>query len=116
MLAKMHRATAWHRLLLAVLLAVAPLLLAAPFASAADAMHQADSHSGAPCDMPCDGCDQKSMPDCAAKCSAVLFTGLFAEQSAPAPVLAPRIAAVREHRLAGREREPDKPPPRSILA
>lgn len=116
MLANLQRTTVMFRLMLAVLLAVAPLVSTAPVASASDETHQVASHDKTPCDMPCSGCDQDKTPDCAAKCSAVLMTGLCVETSATPTVSKTQIAAVLEQHLTSRDREPEKPPPRFHLA
>ena len=70
-----------------------------------------------PCDMPCDGCaDGKASFSCVAACS-----GLIAAIPATHVLRLPHTSAHRvmespNDALVGREREPDKPPPKLILA
>ncbi|MBL9095691.1 MAG: hypothetical protein JNK07_02090 [Alphaproteobacteria bacterium] len=102
--------------LLAAALALSPGIAFAGIGSAhQDAVMTTDT--GAPCDMPCDDCgDGKSSAACALACS-----GLIASIPAPAFAALPTVPAAHAEAIlailfAGREREPDKPPPRPVLA
>lgn len=109
------------RFVLAALTAAA--LALSPVAAFADVTIVMD-HGGAtasedsmPCDMPCDGCgDGKLSPACAAACAGLVAPGIV---DAPAlPVAIPTAGAETILKIVsdGRQREPDKPPPRSVLA
>jgi hypothetical protein len=116
----MRRLSKRVRVVLGVLLAAA-LALSPAVAFAGVGMAHKDTvmmtDRGAPCDMPCDDCgDGKSSPACALACS-----GLVASIPAPTfPALpavpAAHVEAILAILFAGREREPDKPPPRLVLA
>ena len=108
-----------RRILSALLVAALALSPVVTFAAAAP-KHPGDGMAvgeGAPCHMPCDGCgDGKASPTCAVACA-----GLVASIPQPATVAlprmcAPRAAAILKIRFTGREREPDKPPPKAVLA
>lgn len=103
-------------MLLTAALALSPAFAfaAQPMPSSGEAMA---AHGDAPCDMPCDGCgDGAPMSSCVVAC-----LGLTAAMPPVATVAMPVVRAMRAEVpsnvvLAGREREPDKPPPRTVLA
>lgn len=102
--------------LLAAALALGPVVAFA----AAQPMHHGEpmaADDGVPCDMPCEGCgDGIPKWSCAIAC-----LGLIAAMPPCAIVATPGVRAIRVEAqsritLAGRDREPDKPPPRLALA
>lgn len=100
--------------LLAVVFTAAPIAAFADVPTHRDAM---TAHESAPCDMPCNDCDDNGM---SASC-AVACAGLAASVPATAAVVWPIARAVRvqpalDTDLRGRAREPDKPPPKTNLA
>lgn len=71
---------------------------------------------GAPCEMPCDGCgDGKASPACAVACAGLVASIPRAAIAALPQMRPTRAAAILQVRFAGREREPDKPPPKTVL-
>jgi hypothetical protein len=71
---------------------------------------------GAPCEMPCDGCgDGKASPACAVACAGLVASILRAAIAALPQTRPTRAAAILKIRFTGREREPDKPPPKTSL-
>ncbi|MFM9863043.1 MAG: hypothetical protein ACKVRO_05505 [Micropepsaceae bacterium] len=103
--------------LLAAALAFSPVAaLGAPTQSA----HQSDAMTadgGAPCDMPCDGCgDGQSSLSCLIACAGLAGSLLPAMQLALVGELTSRAVPKPNASLSGQEREPDKPPPKMILA
>jgi hypothetical protein len=105
-------------LLLSAALALSPV---AAFADAVGAAMPPDKHSAAmdetpPCDMPCDGCADGSSLQCLIACAG-LIAALPAVDVVRRPVVhAYRAPASPKTLLSGREREPDKPPPKLIPA
>ena len=104
--------------LLGAALALSPLAAIEAMAVPAESSsHHAVVPDTPPCDMPCDDCgDGKSSAACALACS-----GLIASIPAPAFAALPTVPAAHAEAIlailcAGREREPDKPPPRPVLA
>lgn len=79
--------------------------------------HGTAAHQTTPCDMPCDGCqDTDASPACMSACS-----GLIAAMNAIEPLRQPAVMFTRATPLPkvqrdGRDREPDKPPPKHLLA
>lgn len=102
--------------LLAVALAFSPVAAFAGHQDAAGTVHSAASDEMPPCDMPCGDCAEG---DVSAAC-AIACSGLIAAiPSQPAPLRHSAVMRVRAASavvVAGRDREPDKPPPRLILA
>jgi hypothetical protein len=102
--------------LLAVALAFSPVTAFAGHQGMAGTVHAVAMDEMPPCKMPCGDCAKgKVSPGCAIACS-----GLIA--AIPSPTLSmPSSTAMRVHLIsavaaAGRDREPDKPPPRRSLA
>ncbi len=103
--------------LLAVALALSPVAALAGQDHMPKTSHSASLDRSSPCDMPCGGCDEGiSKSFCMLACLG-LNTAVAPVAIAAMPViLAIRIEAQSNIVLAGRDREPDKPPPKSILA
>jgi hypothetical protein len=104
--------------LLCAALALAPVgaVTAAEMPAVASHEHAAMNDT-TPCDMPCDGCaDGKASLSCVAACIG-LIAAIPAADALPLPAnLAHRVVESANDALVGREREPDKPPPKPILA
>lgn len=102
--------------LLAAALAVSP---GVAFASVGSAHHGAvmTTDAGAPCDMPCDDCgDGASSAACALACNGLIVSIPAPAFAALSTLPAAHAEAILAILSAGREREPDKPPPRPVLA
>jgi hypothetical protein len=102
--------------LLAAALALSPVVTFAHASSppSGDAMAM---HESAPCDMPCDDCaDEAPSPACMIACSGLIAAIPSIDAVAQPQVAAARAATVLTDLFNDRRREPDKPPPRPILA
>lgn len=102
--------------LLAAALALSPFAAFAGHQGMAGTVHATATDEMPPCDMPCGDCAKGgASPACAIACSALIA-------AIPAPPLPMPQSAVTRVRVisavaaAGRDREPDKPPPRRDLA
>lgn len=104
--------------LLCAALALAPVGAAAAAEITAGASHeQADMNDTSPCDTPCDGCaDGKASLSCVAACIGLIAAIPAADSLRSPATSAHRVVENANDALAGREREPDKPPPKLILA
>ena len=72
---------------------------------------------GTPCDMPCDDCGDKAMGTaCAVACAGLTVAVPATAAVAPSMPAAARIYMPARVSFVGRDREPDKPPPRLFLA
>jgi len=105
--------------LLAAVLALAPVLTFADTALALDKAAHATSasHEQPPCDMPCDGCADDEAPFvCKVGCNGVAASLPALDATQPQAIVAAKISPLRSDARTGRDREPDKPPPKSHLA
>jgi hypothetical protein len=103
--------------LLAAALALSPVAAFAGVGAAMDHGGATVSDESAPCDMPCDDCgDGKPSLACAVACSGLVASVLADAPALPSAVPLTRTAAVLKIVSDGRQREPDKPPPRAIPA
>lgn len=104
--------------LLCAALALAPASVVAATEMPADSAHEhALMAETTPCDMPCDGCaGDKTSFSCVAACSGLIAAIPAADVLRLPATLAHRVVDSANDALVGREREPDKPPPKSILA
>jgi hypothetical protein len=117
----MQRVAKSLRFALGALLAVALVLSpVAAFAAPQPAHHPSDTMAGdggAPCDMPCEGCgDEMPSLSCAMACLGLFAAMPPAAIIATSSVRAMRVEAHSHSARASRDREPDKPPPRHVLA
>lgn len=107
-------ATRFMSALLSVALVASPVTAFADVPMHLDAM---TAHEGAPCDMPCSDCNKGGMsPSCAAACAGLAASMLSTAALARPAARATRIQPLVNIELTGRDREPDKPPPKLILA
>ena len=110
-----------HRILGALVcaaLALSPLTaLAASKASSGTNGHHATMSEEMPCDMPCDGCADGKMPfSCIVACSGLIGSMPIAEAVLRPTFIAGRVSISLIDRFSARQREPDTPPPKLILA
>lgn len=101
--------------LFSIALALSPAVAFAEVLNVGD--HGAATDESTPCSLPCDGCqDTDKSLACVSACS-----GLIAAMTAIEPLRQPAVTLTRAtpvpkvHR-DGRDREPDKPPPKQLLA
>ena len=118
----MRRARTIARNLFVALLCAALALgpVAAMAAAAPNAQSQTSASAMAddmPCHKPCDGCDKGAMSlMCVVACSGLIAAIAPVDRFLSPVSVARRVASVPNDLLAGRQREPDKPPPRLFLA
>lgn len=73
--------------------------------------------AGAPCDMPCDDCSGDARgAACAVACIGLTVAVPATTPPAPSMPAVARIEIPAKVPFIGRDREPDKPPPKLILA
>lgn len=116
----MHSAPRLVRRIISALL-IAALALSPVVTFAAPAPEHPDGgiavDGGAPCEMPCDGCgDGKASPACAVVCAGLVASIPRAAIAELPQMRSTRAVAILKIRFTGREREPDKPPPKTVLA
>jgi hypothetical protein len=104
-------------LLLVAALAIGPVVVVAQAESMSVGEHAAVMDESVPCDMPCDGCDMGGPSlSCVMTCAGFVAS-IAATDVPPGPsIAADRVSPVLQRQLDGREREPDKPPPKLVLA
>lgn len=116
----MRRLTKSARFALGVLLAAALALSPVVAFAAAQPMPSGEAmaaHDDTPCDMPCDDCgDEAPLSSCAMACLGLTAAVPPVVIAAIPAILAERVEIRSNVVLAGRDREPDKPPPRLVLA
>lgn len=105
-------------LLLIAALATGPIVVFAKAGAVSTSEQDATAMNVvAPCEMPCNDCgDAQPSPECVIACAGLASPALLT--AAGALPMAPAAHAPQElsTTLSGREREPDEPPPKLILA
>lgn len=105
-------------LLLIAALATGPIVVFAKAGVMSAGEHDATvMNDVAPCEMPCNDCgDAQPSPGCVIACAGLVAPALLAGESALPGAPAAHAPQELSTTLSGREREPDKPPPKLILA
>lgn len=102
--------------LICVALAVGPV---AAFAADAEPAHMSASTAmspNSPCDMPCDGCAEGESLGCILACNGLVANIPMIDPERVQEILGQRIVCAGKAMLAGRQHEPDTPPPKFDLA
>lgn len=99
-----------------VALALSPVLAFNADAASAPVAASSEMSPSSPCDMPCDGCADGKSLGCMLACNGLIASIPVIDPGKNQETSGQRIVRAARAMLAGRQHQPDTPPPKFVLA